>query len=97
MGANFPSAPAPSRRLSAAVAIVVGVGAAAIAYWSDRKLDRWWKKNHPLAGAKARVDRTKKTYRSRRDFAVEAAVVAGELFAEISRARAATDPTNASH
>jgi hypothetical protein len=75
----------------------VGVSAAAIAYWSDRKLERWWKKNHPLAEAKARVDRTKKTYKNRRDFAVEAAGIAAELFAEFSRARAAAERTNASH
>jgi hypothetical protein len=86
--------PVVSRRLSGLAALAIGVGAAGVAYLVDRKFDRWWKQNHPLAGAKARVERTKTTYRNRRDFAVEAATVAGELFAEISRATASKERTN---
>jgi hypothetical protein len=88
--------PVVSRKLSGFAALAIGAGAAGLAYLVDRRLDRWWKRNHPLAGAKTRVQRTKTTYRNRRDFAVEAATVAGELFAEVSRARASVSRPNPS-
>jgi hypothetical protein len=75
--------------LSRAAALVFGVAAAGLAVLIDRKVDRWWKRNHPFAGAKTRIERTKTKYRDRRDFAVEATGVAAELFSEISQATAA--------
>jgi hypothetical protein len=86
---NASSDPMVSRGFSRAAALVVGVVVAVLAVLIDRKVDRWWKRNHPLAGAKARLEQTKTKYRSRRDFAVEATEVAAELFSEISQATAA--------
>ena len=59
---------------------------AAVVVLADRVLARWWRKNHPFADTKERIEGMKTTYRDRREIASEAAEVIGGLFAEISRA-----------
>ena len=53
---------------------------------------RWWKANHPFAGAIPRYERMGTTYRERRANVTEVAEVFGEIFTEASRALEANSP-----
>ena len=80
------------RGLNAAATLVVSAAAVGIVVWSDRALDRWWAANHPLSGAKARLEGARNSYRSKRETLSETALLIGEVVVDISRAPARQQP-----
>ena len=73
--ADFELTDASLRRLSAAVTVVVCATVAGIAYWYERDYRRWSQQNHPFAGPRARIERTRANYWERRAFVTELAQV----------------------
>jgi len=76
------------RGLNAAATLVVSAAAVGIVVWSDRALDRWWAANHPLAGAKERIEGARTTYLKKRENLAEMALLIGAVVFEVSRATA---------
>ena len=71
--AEFEMADASSRRFSAAVTIIVCGTVAGLAYWYERGYRRWAEQQHPFAAPRARLERTRTTYRDRRALVAEVA------------------------
>jgi hypothetical protein len=75
-----------SIRLIETVAAVVGMAATAgVVYWCDRAYRRWWERNHPLAGHRARVHRLKTGFEEKRSNAAEVARFIIDILAEVPR------------
>jgi hypothetical protein len=68
------------------VAAVVG-----IAYWCDRTYRRWLRESHPLAAHRARVERLKTGYRSKRANVTEVVQVISDVLVEVARATSTED------
>jgi hypothetical protein len=66
-----PAPPVLPRWLNTTVTLVVCAATLGIIYRGDLAYRRWMKRNDPLSGPKARVDRARTRYRKRRSSATE--------------------------
>ena len=76
------------RGFSAAVTFIISLAVVGTAVWSDRAFSRWWAANHPLSGARARLEGARTSCRSKRETLSETALLIGEVVVDISRATA---------
>ncbi len=63
------------RRLNAAVTVIACAAVVGLAYWYERASRRWSEQHHPLAAPRARLQRTRTTYRERRALVTEIAQI----------------------
>jgi hypothetical protein len=64
-----------TRRFEVAAAITLCAAVAGLAYWYEHTYRRWAAQRHPLAAPRARLQRTRNTYRDRRAFLSDLAQV----------------------
>jgi hypothetical protein len=74
---------AVTRALNASLTLVLFAAVLGIPYVWDRMYSRWSKENHLFAAPRARVDRLKTHYRSKRANATEVAAVVGGMLVEL--------------
>jgi hypothetical protein len=75
------------RRYSAVATVLIFAAVIGIPYVCDRAYRRWWKENHPLAGPRARLERTRTGYQDRRANVTEVGQVISDVLVEVHRAR----------
>jgi hypothetical protein len=75
------------RRSSAVATALIFAVVIGIPYACDRAYRRWLKENDPLAGLRARLERTRTGYQERRANVTEVAQVISDVLVEVHRAR----------
>ena len=75
------------RRSSAVATVLIFAAVIGIPYVCDRAYRRWWKENHPLAGHRARLERTRTGYQDRRADVTRVAQVISDVLVEVHGAR----------
>jgi hypothetical protein len=75
------------RRSSAVATALIFAVVIGITYACDRAYRRWLKENDPLAGLRARLERTRTGYQERRANVTEVAQVISDVLVEVHRAR----------
>ena len=85
--ADIRDADAWIRRSSAVATVLISAAVIGIPYVCDRAYRRWWKENHPLAGHRARLERTRTGYQDRRADVTKVAQVISDVLVEVHRAR----------
>jgi hypothetical protein len=75
------------RRLNSAMTAVACTAAAAIPYWVDRALRRWWEANRLLPPVGTRMRRMLTRYRARRDSLADGATVVSAIAEMIDASR----------
>jgi hypothetical protein len=69
--AGFQGVNTSSRRFEVAAAVTLCAAVAGLAYWYEHTYRRWAAQRHPLAVPRARLERTRDTYRERRAFVTD--------------------------
>jgi hypothetical protein len=75
------------RRSSVVATALISAVVIGIPYACDRAYRRWLKENDPLAGLRARLERTRTGYQERRANVTEVAQVISDVLVEVHRAR----------
>jgi hypothetical protein len=75
------------RRSSAVATALIFAAVIGIPYACDRAYRRWLKANDPVAGLRARLERTRIGYQERRANVTEVAQVISDVLVEVHRAR----------
>jgi hypothetical protein len=68
-----------TRRILLVSTVVVMVAGVAASYAIERSYERWWHENHPWAGARRSLERTRAGYQAKRDTTTEVAEVLGAI------------------
>jgi len=76
-----------SRRIASVMTLLLFTVGLGVAIWFDRKYERWWKENHPLAGVRRKRERWKAGRQRQLGIASDITQGLAELTTELKRQR----------